>query len=583
MKKMKLLAHKLIIRIPLIYLLFAGIWITVSDRLVELISPNQHIASVIQTYKGWAFVVITALLLFLTLRREIEIHDRDESNIKHIQTALNESAIRFRTLFESSPIGISVTNGDKIIYANPEFAQMFGYLTVIDLEGILLSDRIEPKSRDEFLQQNYLVNGDLLKSVQFETQGIKKDGTNISLIVQSGLIQSGFNRDVVNFFIDSTHQKLTEQNYIFQIEKLNSLRNIDSAINSSHDLHLILDTILEQVTTNLKVDAASILLLQQDTQVLEYAAGCGFENEYFTHPRVRVGEDPAGRAALFRKTITIHDLRSDAAFSHMEEVNREGFISVYIVPLIAKGMVKGVMQVFHRSLLNPDSIWLDYLETLGGQAAIAIDSSSTYNDLQRSNTEIVRAYEDTIEGWSNALDLRDHETEGHTKRVTNLTLQLAQEMGLRQSDLVQIRRGALLHDIGKMGIPDSILLKEGPLTDEERSIMNNHPTYAYELLSPITYLRQAMEIPFCHHEKWDGSGYPRGLRHEMIPLEARIFSIIDVYDALRSDRPYRKGLSEETVLRYISDRSGTQFDPQIVQVFLDMVKNKNEVLKQNYY
>lgn len=580
---MKLLEHKLILRIPLTYLLFAGIWITLSDKIVDLISPNQHVASIIQTYKGWAFVLTTALLLFLTLRREIKIHARDELNIKQIQTALNDSAIRFRTLFESSPIGIAVTNGDKIIYANPEFAQMFGFSTAVDLEGMYLSDQIEPECRDEYLQQNHLVKGDFLKSVQFETRGIKKDGTDFSVIIQSGLIQSDFSRDVVNFFIDSTRQNQAEQNYIFQIEKLNSLRTIDSAINSSHDLHLILDTILEQITTHLKVDAASILLLQQDTQMLEYIAGCGFENEYFTHPRVRVGEDPAGRAALFRKTITIHDLRSDTAFSNMEEIRREGFISVYIVPLIAKGMVKGVMQVFHRTQLNPDSVWLDYLETLGGQAAIAIDSSSTYNDLQRSNTEIVRAYEDTIEGWSNALDLRDHETEGHTKRVTNLTLQLAHEMGLRQSDLVHIRRGSLLHDIGKMGIPDSILLKEGPLTDEEREIMNNHPTYAYELLSPITYLRQAMEIPFCHHEKWDGTGYPRGLRHEMIPLEARIFSIIDVYDALRSDRPYRKGLTEEAILHYISDLSGSQFDPQIVQVFLNMVRNNSEFLRQNYY
>jgi putative nucleotidyltransferase with HDIG domain len=176
-----------------------------------------------------------------------------------------------------------------------------------------------------------------------------------------------------------------------------------------------------------------------------------------------------------------------------------------------------------------------------------------------------------LEGWSNALDLRDKETEGHTLRVTELTLQVAQSLGVSEEQLVHIRRGALLHDIGKMGVPDSILLKPGALTEEEWVIMRKHPVYAYELLSPIKYLEPALDIPHYHHEKWDGSGYPRGLKEDQIPFAARIFAIIDVWDAVRSDRPYRPAWPEEKAIDYIRSQSGKHFDPKILDAFLTMI------------
>jgi len=163
----------------------------------------------------------------------------------------------------------------------------------------------------------------------------------------------------------------------------------------------------------------------------------------------------------------------------------------------------------------------------------------------------------------------DKETEGHTQRVEKITLRIAKSMGIKNEELVQIRRGALLHDIGKMGIPDHILLKPGPLSDEEWVIMRKHPVYAYELLSPIAFLKPALDIPYCHHEKWDGSGYPRGLKGEQIPLAARIFAIVDVWDALRSDRPYRAAWPEMKTMEYIREQAGTHFDPAIVELFLN--------------
>lgn len=186
--------------------------------------------------------------------------------------------------------------------------------------------------------------------------------------------------------------------------------------------------------------------------------------------------------------------------------------------------------------------------------------------------ELEQSYETTLDSWSRALDMRDKETEGHTQRVAELTLQTAQKMGFSKEELIHMRRGALLHDIGKLGVPDSILLKPGPLTEEETRFMRKHTQFAYELIYPIEYLRPALDIPTTHHEKWDGTGYPRGLKGKEIPLAARIFAIADVYDALTSDRPYRAAWSKEKAIQYIQEQSGSHFDPQIVSIFLQELK-----------
>ncbi|CAG0976484.1 Cyclic di-GMP phosphodiesterase response regulator RpfG [Anaerolineales bacterium] len=194
--------------------------------------------------------------------------------------------------------------------------------------------------------------------------------------------------------------------------------------------------------------------------------------------------------------------------------------------------------------------------------------------LQEAHDDLREAYERTIEGWVRALDLRDRETEGHTQRVTELTVKVAEKVGFSGEELVHIRRGALLHDMGKMAIPDEILQKPGPLNEVEWGKMRQHPKYAYDMLYPIAYLRPALVIPFCHHERWDGSGYPRGLKGEDIPLAARLFSIVDVWDALRSDRPYRKKVPTEEVINYLREKSGCLFDPKLVEIFLTMMESQ---------
>jgi putative two-component system response regulator len=194
--------------------------------------------------------------------------------------------------------------------------------------------------------------------------------------------------------------------------------------------------------------------------------------------------------------------------------------------------------------------------------------------LDEANKSLLLIYDETIEGWSRAMDLRDKETEGHSRRVTEMTLELAKALGLDGEALTHIRRGSLLHDMGKLGVPDSVLLKTSALNEEEWRLMRQHPQLAYDMLYPIAYLRPALEIPLCHHEKWDGTGYPRGLKGEEIPLAARLFSVVDVWDALTSDRPYRPAWSRQKALDYIRDQTGKHFDPQAALLFFDVVGNK---------
>jgi putative nucleotidyltransferase with HDIG domain len=368
---------------------------------------------------------------------------------------------------------------------------------------------------------------------------------------------------------NSIHRMYLHEQTVKQLNRLAALRSIDLAISSVFELQITLTILINEVIKQLEIDAAAVLLMQPGSSTLEYAAGQGFRTRNIEATSLRIGEGNAGRAVMERRIVEVPDLGvSNITFIRAQLLADEEFVSYYAVPLISKGEVKGVLEIFHRSRLNPDREWRDFLATLGGQTAIAIENSMLFQDLQRSNFELAIAYDATIEGWSRALDLRDRETEGHTQRVTDLTLRLARRMGLSESRLVFIKRGALLHDIGKMGIPDHILHKPDELSEEEQRIMRQHPQLAYDMLEPIAYLREALNIPYCHHEKWDGSGYPRALSGTQIPLEARLFAIVDVWDAITTDRPYRKGWPKKEALEYIRGQSGKYFDPQLVEIFL---------------
>jgi len=380
--------------------------------------------------------------------------------------------------------------------------------------------------------------------------------------------------------LDITARRQAERRMENQIERLRSLRAIDLAILGTTDFRLALGTVLDETAKRLDVEAASILLLGTATTRLETAAALGFRSAAIGRMGVRLGEGLIGRAALEGRTLLAADASNPEPGSEIPDVYiDEGIRSLCAAPLVARGQVSGVLVVAKRSPLEADDDWLGFLESLAGQAAMAIDAGQSFEDLQQAHLELALAYETTIEGWAGALDLRDRETANHTLRVAELTMALARAAGISEADLVHIRRGALLHDIGKMAIPDSILLKRESLTLPEIEVMKKHPGFARDLLAPIAYLRPALDIPYCHHEHWDGTGYPRGLRGEAIPLAARLFAVVDVWDALRSERPYREGWTEARALEHLRSLSGTHLDPGAVELFTRMMDERDQAVE----
>jgi PAS domain S-box-containing protein len=355
-----------------------------------------------------------------------------------------------------------------------------------------------------------------------------------------------------------------------QLERLKALRAIDQSILSRLNLEQTLEVLLDKITGLLRVDAAYILLYNAQMKMLYPSARHGLPSPLWEET-LPLSVPHAGHVAQTCETEIIPDLGliEDGLTEKIHKIG-ENFASYAAVPLIAKGELKGVLQIFTHSRLEPSADWMGFLETLADQTAIAINSAQLFNEQQQTNARLTKAYEDTIDGWSRALDLRDRETEGHSQRVTDLTLKLARRMDIPEDQMIHIRRGAKLHDIGKMGIPDNILLKPDRLTQDEWKIMRQHPTFAADLLSPIEFLAPALEIPFCHHEKWDGTGYPQGLSGKEIPLAARIFAVIDVWDAVTHDRPYRPAWTLPDTLAYIREQAGKHFDPRVVEEFLVM-------------
>lgn len=354
-------------------------------------------------------------------------------------------------------------------------------------------------------------------------------------------------------------------------QDLAALHTVDLAISSSLDLSFTLRVLLDTVIQTLKVDAACVLLLNPISNLLEYASRQGFHTGALRHTQLRLGEGYAGRAALERRVVSVPNLAEAGEFGPAPFLRGEAITAYFAVPLVARGRVKGVLEVMNRRPLAPDRDWMVLLEALAGQAAIAIDNAEMFKGLEDRNTELALAYDSTLTGWAHALELRDRETLGHTQRVAQMTVRLGRVRNLSEDELVHVRRGALLHDIGKMSVPDRILLKPGPLTQNEWAIMRRHPQNAYDMLLPIRFLRLALDIPLYHHEKWDGTGYPRGLKGVQIPLAARLFAVVDVWDALRSDRPYRPAWPEEKAREYILEQAGKHFDGEVVEAFLPLV------------
>jgi putative nucleotidyltransferase with HDIG domain len=348
---------------------------------------------------------------------------------------------------------------------------------------------------------------------------------------------------------------------------LEALAAVSAASRSVQTRAEMLAVIMEQTMSLTHAEGAAVVFIDpaNNDTVVEAVRG---ELSTPAGSRIPPGQGIAGRVIATGQPYITNDLPNDPLIKFRQSPMLKSFVSV---PLVTPNGIIGVLQIAGRTQFA-DSL-LPVLASVANIAAGAIQRVTLYEQSLAHARELSQAYEETLAGWARALELRDEPTEGHTRRVTDLTLKLARRMNVPEDEIEHIRRGCILHDIGKMGIPDSILRKPGRLTSRETMIMRRHPQYALEMLISVPFLRPALDIPYCHHEKWDSTGYPRGLKGKQIPLAARIFAVIDVWDALTSDRPYRGPWSAKKAREYIREQAGKHFDPRVVKIFLSMMED----------
>ncbi|HKK27516.1 MAG TPA: HD domain-containing phosphohydrolase [Gemmatimonadota bacterium] len=548
--------------LALAYLVLGALWIAFSDRAASALAGSRGQLETWQLYKGWVFVVASSAVIFLLARAFMRRGQVVRKVLSRTMDLLPDPAVVRRR------------KDDVYLVANRAFLEVLGRPKG-EVEGRApheLGLEFDPDDWREYTGR--LAVDELVRNYPLHVR--LPDGSRRTWLASSAVEQLDGTSLVVATTKDVTDLEASRLHAESQVRRILALREIDVAITASLDLSITLNVVLDQVLEHLEVDAADVLLLNEATRRLEFAAGRGFRTDALRHTTLALGEGYAGQAARDRSTLVVPDLRAEPnGLVRSPDLQGEGFTSYAAVALVAKGRVNGVIEVFNRAPLAVNDDWQNFLEVLAGQAAIAVDNASLLADLQRSNERLSEAYEHTIEGWAQALALRDHETYGHTERVTEVTVRLARRLGLPDEDIVHVRRGALLHDIGKVGVPDAILLKPGPLDEDEWRVMRQHPVFAYDLLAPIEHLRPALDIPYCHHEKWDGSGYPRNLAGEQIPRAARIFAVVDVWDALRSDRPYREAWEVERTLEHIRAQAGTHFDPKATEAFLHLHRDED--------
>jgi response regulator RpfG family c-di-GMP phosphodiesterase len=346
------------------------------------------------------------------------------------------------------------------------------------------------------------------------------------------------------------------------------------------NLHEKSQVIFNYIVDRFGMNAADVLVCEPPNQTLKYLGGRGFV--YPNSEKSLVHAALAGEVVQAGRMVQLDLEKKKKELKLADDLLAEGFKMYIGLPLMADNQLAGVLEIFHRDYLALDAAWFAELDGIAESSAFALRDGLLTRHLRAERDDLALAYEQTIEGWARVLELRDYEPKGHNRRVTETTVDFARILGIAEPELSYIRRGAMLHDVGMMAIPDRILLKSETesLTDEDWVLMRRHPLLAFEQLSTIEFLKPSLEIPRYHHEKWDGTGYPDGLAGDKIPLSARIFALVDVWDSLSSDRPFRKAWPKEKILAHLRDRGGKQFEQNLADLFVKLV---DQGLKRNNF
>jgi PAS domain S-box-containing protein len=512
----------------------------------------------------------------------------EDITLKHLAAEeIRRSEAMLKSIMDAAPIVIGLVKDEQMVWLSDKIEGLTGY-SLPELIGRPPSIFYDSSNFDAYREIMINISHDIKNQSNsfLRTQWIKKDKQVIDVDLRvAALTPYSWEDGVIVTAMDLTEQLKSEENLNASFEqiktlltRMSALRNIDQAITSPDESGELIKQILGLMRQTLNLDVVMVSLFEKGHQYLrligingkEVEADCvGItftENAYIRQAR----ETNELVSQLRTKNSDFQDLR----YRLNTELELEQYM---VVPLMVKGEVLGVLEVLAEKSVCHGPDCREFLQTMAVQLAIALDNANLANQKELAFEALQNSYEATIEGWALALEMRDKETAGHSERVVELTIELAKRVGFSDEECTHLRRGVRLHDIGKMSIPDRVLLKPGSLNEEEWEIMKQHPVYAYNLLKEIPYLLPALDIPYCHHERWNGSGYPRGLMGEEIPLGARIFAVVDIWDALTSDRPYRAAWSTQKTVAYLNEQAGILVDPQLVDLFLQVLVEKKEI------
>jgi PAS domain S-box-containing protein/putative nucleotidyltransferase with HDIG domain len=501
----------------------------------------------------------------------------DITQRKQAEIALRKSEERFSKAFQASPLMVTITRLEDAVFleVNEAFEEHTGFTgqDAVGRSSIAIGLWANPAERNR-IQQELLANG---KIRNHEVVFLTKDGRRLNINLSAELLELEGEKCVLATMEDITERKRAEA-HVLRLNRLYAtISQINEAIVRASDRDNLFSLICRVAIDYGQFSMAWIGLVDGSSDLVVPVAAAGSELAALNDMDIRYrdeyrGAGVVGRAIRAGRCAICQDITGDPGMAAWREsALSHGYHSVAAVPFRSQGSIIGALAVYAAEPNAFDAEDEGLLDQISGDLSFAIDSIDAGAKRKQAEASLVTAYDTTLEGWAKALELKDNETVGHSRRVIEKTVAVARVLGVPEDELVHIRRGAILHDIGKMGIPDQILHKNGPLTGEERQVMMKHPQTAFDFLSSISYLQKAIDIPYCHHEKWDGTGYPRGLQGTQIPLAARIFAVVDVWDALSSDRPYRSAWPAEAVLNYLRSESGRHFDPQVVEAFMQVI------------